>query len=58
MLLDPKKIFEDVLSRHLKKQVEVIFMHRVNPDEWRIRIRNSDQEFKIIKESPGGFSVL
>jgi hypothetical protein len=57
MLINMKKVFEDVIERQLKKKVEVIKIDIISSNSWKASTRDHGA-FTIVKETDGGFSVF
>jgi len=57
MLINMRKVFEDVIGRHLNEKVEVIKIDLKTSNSWLVGTRDHGT-FTITKETDGGFSVF
>jgi len=57
MLINMKKVFGDVITRNIGKEVEVVKIDIVSPNSWKVSTKDHGT-FTIVKETDGGFSIF
>jgi len=57
MLINMKKVFEDVIGKHVGTKVEVTTIDIQTSNTWKVGTTDHGA-FTIVKETHGGFSIF